>query len=392
MNMHPGDLRSIEEQRGADSAQKEETSLTDPPHVSEMTKTLIHIEAGGSFLVGIVISRLRWVLLASAFGAVYAIAFWVFVGLISAASMIGRGFHQMGGQIDLDALEGSFNGHVQYPSRTHESPFRMQSWIEPILRDHSDALEWIRSTSVLTTWLMLRTGTKRGHVPDPRPTKSRFPVQMELVEELLEISFDRSCGATHYTPMLAYILGYPEFESWSAKPKHYWQASTTGCLLIKTNGSSVRSEIERAKVRGTCEEDDGKGSLTARKGVSEIGNTPPLVWTDDGHRIGCTPRSMGYECDAAYWMWLLAEIHFTMASVNWPLKSQSGTQAQTPPVDLPWEGILLRPITFHVQREECIYNTSQMNYSTTTSSLRMYLSIALQAAKGSSTICSSGEG
>ena len=59
MNMHPGDLRSIEEQRGADSAQKEETSLIDPPHVSEMTKTLIHIEAGGSFLVGILISRLR---------------------------------------------------------------------------------------------------------------------------------------------------------------------------------------------------------------------------------------------------------------------------------------------------------------------------------------------
>ena len=29
MNMHPGDLRSIEEQRGADSAQKEETSLID---------------------------------------------------------------------------------------------------------------------------------------------------------------------------------------------------------------------------------------------------------------------------------------------------------------------------------------------------------------------------
>ena len=105
MNMHPGDLRSIEEQRGADSAQKEETSLIDPPHVSKMTKTLIHIEAGGSFLVGILISRLRWVLLASAFGAVYAIAFWVFVGLISAASMIGRGFHQMGGQIDSNGLK-----------------------------------------------------------------------------------------------------------------------------------------------------------------------------------------------------------------------------------------------------------------------------------------------
>ena len=187
MNMHPGDLRSIEEQRGADSAQKEETSLIDPPLVSEMTKTLIHIEAGGSFLVGILISRLRLVLLASAFGAVYAIALWVFVGPISTASMIGRGFHQMGGQIDLDAIEGSFNGHAQYPSRTHESPFRMQSWIEPILRDHSDALEWIRSTSVLTTWRMSRTGTKRGYVPDPRPNQSRFPVQMELVRELSKI-------------------------------------------------------------------------------------------------------------------------------------------------------------------------------------------------------------
>ena len=102
MNMHPGDLRSIEEQRGADSAQKEETSLIDPPHVSEMTKTLIHIEAGGSFLVGILISRLRWVLSVFAFGAVYAIAFWVFVGLISAAFMIGHGFYQKGAKSTLE--------------------------------------------------------------------------------------------------------------------------------------------------------------------------------------------------------------------------------------------------------------------------------------------------
>ena len=86
MNMHPGDLRSIEEQRGEDSAQKEETSLIEPPHVSEMTKTLIHIEAGVSFLVGILMSRLRWVLFASAFGAVYAIAFWVFGGFLSSPS------------------------------------------------------------------------------------------------------------------------------------------------------------------------------------------------------------------------------------------------------------------------------------------------------------------
>ena len=91
MNMHPGDLRSIEEQRGADSAQKEETSLIDPPHVSEITKTLIHIEAGGSFLVGILISRFRRVLFVFAFGAIYAIAFLVFVGLLSVSKLIGRG-------------------------------------------------------------------------------------------------------------------------------------------------------------------------------------------------------------------------------------------------------------------------------------------------------------
>ena len=101
---------------------------------------------------------------------------------------------------------------------------------------------------------------------------------------------------------------------------------------------------------------------------------------------------MGYWCDATCWMWLLAKIHFRMASVDWPLKSQFGTQAQTLSVVLPWEGILLLPITFHVIGEECIYKNSLMNSSTTTSSLHMYLSIALQAAKGSSTICSSGEG
>ena len=59
MNMHPGDLRSIEDSRGADSAQKEETSPINSPHVSEVTKTQIHIEAGVNFLVGILISRFR---------------------------------------------------------------------------------------------------------------------------------------------------------------------------------------------------------------------------------------------------------------------------------------------------------------------------------------------
>ena len=154
----------------------------------------------------------------------------------------------------------------------------------------------------------------------------------------------------------------------------------------------MRFKIERAKVWDTCKEDDGKGSLTIQKGVSEFGNTPFRVSTDDGHRIECTPRSMGYECDADYWMWFIAEIHLTMASVNLSLKLQSGMQAQTLSVDLPWEGIFLRPITFHVTGEECIYNINMVNYSSTTSSLHMYLSIAIQADKGSSINCSSGGG
>ena len=107
---------------------------------------------------------------------------------------------------------------------------------------------------MLTTWLMPRTGTKHGHVPDPCPTNSRFPVQMELVQELSEISFDRSYGGEHYIPMLTHTLGYPKFESWSAKYEHYWQAFTTGCLLIKTSGSSARPELEGAKVWDPCEE------------------------------------------------------------------------------------------------------------------------------------------
>ena len=99
MNMHPGDLRSIKENEGADSEQKEVTTAIDPPHLSEMTKMPIHIEAEVSFLVGILISRLRRVLFVFAFGAAYAIAFWVFVGLISAVSMIGPGFDGKGANL-----------------------------------------------------------------------------------------------------------------------------------------------------------------------------------------------------------------------------------------------------------------------------------------------------
>ena len=101
MNMHPGDPKLMEENEEPDVAQKEKTT---PPvghsRSSEMTKTPIHVDAEVGFLVVLLISRLRWVLSVFAFGAVYAAAFWGFVGLISAA-FIGRGFHQKGGQIDF---------------------------------------------------------------------------------------------------------------------------------------------------------------------------------------------------------------------------------------------------------------------------------------------------
>ena len=102
MNMHPGDRRSIEENEEADLAKKEENTPIGHSRLSEMTKTPIRVEAEVGFSVGLLllISRFRWVLFICAFGAVYAAAFWGFVGLISAAFIIGRGFHQKGGQID----------------------------------------------------------------------------------------------------------------------------------------------------------------------------------------------------------------------------------------------------------------------------------------------------
>ena len=104
MNMHPGDRKSIEENKEADLAKKEETTPIGYPRSSEMTKTPIHIEAEMGFLVGLLsISRLRWVLFVFAFGAVYATAFWGFVGLICAAFMIGRGCYQKGAKSTQDA-------------------------------------------------------------------------------------------------------------------------------------------------------------------------------------------------------------------------------------------------------------------------------------------------
>ena len=142
--MHPGDRRSIEENEGADSAQKEETMSIGHSRSSEMTKTPIHIEAEVGFLVGLLISRLRWVLSVFAFGAVYAIAFCVFVGLISAASkLIGRGFGKKGAKLTWTRLSFQFNGHAQYTPRTHKSLSRIRSWIKLILGNHFDAFKWI---------------------------------------------------------------------------------------------------------------------------------------------------------------------------------------------------------------------------------------------------------
>ena len=114
MNMHPGDLRSIEENRGADSTQKEETPLIDPPHVSEMTKAPIYIETEVTFLVGVLISRLRRVLFVFAFGAVYAIGFLVFVDLLSVSKLIGRGLDGKRANLTWTRLDRQLNGHAQY--------------------------------------------------------------------------------------------------------------------------------------------------------------------------------------------------------------------------------------------------------------------------------------
>ena len=97
--------KSIEENEEPDAAQKEKTTpLVGHSRSSEMTKTPIHIEAEVGFLVGLLISRLRWVLFIFAFGAVHAIAFCLFVGLISAASkLIGRGFWEKPAILTLKA-------------------------------------------------------------------------------------------------------------------------------------------------------------------------------------------------------------------------------------------------------------------------------------------------
>ena len=63
---------------------------------------LVSLRGEVDFLVVLlIISRFRWVSFICAFGAVYAAAFWVFVGLMSAAFIIGRGFYKKGAKSTL---------------------------------------------------------------------------------------------------------------------------------------------------------------------------------------------------------------------------------------------------------------------------------------------------
>ena len=72
--------------------QREVNSPEPKSHVSERPQPLIHIEAGVSFLVGILIFRHKRGLFVFAFSSVYAIAFLVFVGLTFPCHSIGREF------------------------------------------------------------------------------------------------------------------------------------------------------------------------------------------------------------------------------------------------------------------------------------------------------------
>ena len=75
-----------------EAKQREVNSLEPECHVSERPQPLIHIEAGVSFLVGILIFRHKRGLFVLAFSSVYAIAFLVFVGLTFPCHSIGREF------------------------------------------------------------------------------------------------------------------------------------------------------------------------------------------------------------------------------------------------------------------------------------------------------------
>ena len=120
MNMHPSDRRSIEENEEADLAKKEETTHIGHPPSSEMTKTPIHVEAEVGFSVGLLlISRFRWVSFICAFGAVYAAAFWVFVGLMSAAFIIGRGFYKKGAKSNLPPRYPERNSTLRKKAISH---------------------------------------------------------------------------------------------------------------------------------------------------------------------------------------------------------------------------------------------------------------------------------
>ena len=242
-----------------EAKQREVNSPEPKSHVSERPQPLIHIEAGVSFLVGILIFRHKRGLFVLVFRAVYAIAFLVFVGLTFPCHSIGREFGGKGTKLTWTLLGG--NDEAQYPPKTHESLSRMRAWTEIILRNQTKVFNWIWSMSMLATWLIMsRTGIKRGVVAEPRPNQSRFPVRWNLA---LEISFDTFLKGVRYALSLTHNPGYPKLESWSANYTHYLQTCITERLLSNTSGSSTHSTRTRAgcvKVWDTCNRADGRGS------------------------------------------------------------------------------------------------------------------------------------
>ena len=273
----------------------------------------------------------------------------------------------------LATILNGINIHIQLPMR-----------IEPYLT-HS---YW--NTDVLAPWLRSRTGIKRGFVSEPRPNQSRFLVRLDIA---LEKSFDNFLKALRYVPSLTNILGYPKLVSWGANYMHHLQACVTERLLSNTGGTGTHSNHTRGndvKVWVSRNRAGRRRSLTKILMVVKFRDTPEELWVDDDRQIPCLSRIMGYRDVVRHQMRFIAKIHVTMASADCAQELQYGMRAQTSSVILLWEGIL-KPFTLHVFWEECIYNTIMMNYSSTTTSSRMYLSFSPQASNGSGSR-PSGEG
>ena len=95
-------------------AEQREVNAPEPKsHVSERPQPLIYIEAGVSFLVGILIFRHKRVFFVLAFSSVYAIAFLVFVGLTFPCHSIGREFGGKGTKSTERDVPGYPSGYCE---------------------------------------------------------------------------------------------------------------------------------------------------------------------------------------------------------------------------------------------------------------------------------------